>query len=129
MQGEARLCGFDQQAATAAFVLLAEPFRAKPACGAMADDVFKDHHLPVEQGNIREMAYQGVQTSPSSREEKDVAHRGRLFGKPLRSLLSFRASGRPNSPFSPCGLKGGGFAGRLSTVSVPPNARADPSVS
>jgi len=26
-------------------------------------------------------------------------------------------------------LKGGGFAGRLSTVSVPPNARADPSVS
>ena len=27
------------------------------------------------------------------------------------------------------GLKGGGFAGRLSTVSVPPNARADPSVS
>jgi formate--tetrahydrofolate ligase len=26
-------------------------------------------------------------------------------------------------------LKGGGFAGRWSTVSVPPNARADPSVS
>ena len=43
--------------------------------------------------------------------------------------LSFWASGCPDSPFSPCGLKGGGFAGRLSTVSVPPNARADPSVS
>ena len=35
----------------------------------------------------------------------------------------------PPTPFSHTGLKGGGFAGRLSTVSVPPNARADPSVS
>ena len=35
----------------------------------------------------------------------------------------------PPTPFSHKGLKGGGFAGRLSTVSVPPNARADPSVS
>ena len=35
----------------------------------------------------------------------------------------------PPAPFSHTGLKGGGFAGRLSTVSVPPNARADPSVS
>ena len=32
-------------------------------------------------------------------------------------------------PLPQDGLKGGGFAGRLSTVSVPPNARADPSVS
>ena len=32
-------------------------------------------------------------------------------------------------PLTPRSLKGGGFAGRLSTVSVPPNARADPSVS
>jgi hypothetical protein len=32
-------------------------------------------------------------------------------------------------PVPPACLKGGGFAGRLSTVSVPPNARADPSVS
>jgi adenine-specific DNA methylase len=32
-------------------------------------------------------------------------------------------------PLPHLGLKGGGFAGRLSTVSVPPNARADPSVS
>ena len=33
------------------------------------------------------------------------------------------------APAPPVRLKGGGFAGRLSTVSVPPNARADPSVS
>ena len=38
---------------------------------------------------------------------------------------SLRGSGL----FPPLPLKGGGFAGRLSTVSVPPNARADPSVS
>jgi hypothetical protein len=58
-----------------------------------------------------------------------LPYRGRFLGKPLRAIFRFQASGRPTSPFSPCGLKGGGFAGRLSTVSVPPNARADPSVS
>ena len=37
--------------------------------------------------------------------------------------------GHRTPPNPPARLKGGGFAGRLSTVSVPPNARADPSVS
>ena len=47
---------------------------------------------------------------------------------PIRSQSpSLRGSGRFLPPLM--WLKGGGFAGRLSTVSVPPNARADPSVS
>ena len=48
--------------------------------------------------------------------------RGLLHSRALLPLI-------PPPPFSHKGLKGGGFAGRLSTVSVPPNARADPSVS
>jgi hypothetical protein len=57
-----------------------------------------------------------------------------LKGRVLRSNARFAAFPRllpliPPAPFSHTGLKGGGFAGRLSTVSVPPNARADPSVS
>ena len=70
---------------------------------------------------------------PGARRRR--AHPGHLrfqrqvFWQAPAFLLSLWASGRPDSPFSPCGLKGGGFAGRLSTVSVPPNARADPSVS
>jgi hypothetical protein len=53
---------------------------------------------------------------------------------PARMMMWFAAFPRllpliPPAPFSHTGLKGGGFAGRLSTVSVPPNARADPSVS
>jgi hypothetical protein len=35
----------------------------------------------------------------------------------------------PKRPLLPVWVERGGFAGRLSTVSVPPNARADPSVS
>ena len=49
--------------------------RSLPA-RAMADDVFKDHHHPVEAGNIGEMAYQGAQTPPSSREGEGFSSQG-----------------------------------------------------
>jgi len=71
--------------------------------------------------------------SPGARRRR--AHPGHLrfqrqvFWQAPVCHLPFQAAERPDAPFSPCGLKGGGFAGRLSTVSVPPNARADPSVS
>jgi hypothetical protein len=46
-----------------------------------------------------------------------------------RSARATRTGTACRAPPPPGELKGGGFAGRLSTVSVPPNARADPSVS
>ena len=55
---------------------------------------------------------------------------GEVFGKAPACHLPFPGIRTPNLPLLPVWVeRGGGFAGRLSTVSVPPNARADPSVS
>ena len=53
---------------------------------------------------------------------------GDFWGSP--GVPSFVSGSRtPRLPLLPLWVERGGFAGRLSTVSVPPNARADPSVS
>jgi len=39
------------------------------------------------------------------------AYRGRFLGKPLRAISRFQASGRPDSPFSPCGIQKVGLTG------------------
>jgi hypothetical protein len=43
--------------------------------------------------------------------EKGVAHRDRFFWQAPACHLPFQPSGRPNSPFSPCGRRGQGGCG------------------
>jgi hypothetical protein len=56
--------------------------------------------------------HQDAQTPLSPRVGSEGrAYRGRFLGKPLRAISRFQASGRPDSPFSPCGIQKVGLTG------------------
>ena len=110
----ARAC---QQAASAAFALLAEPFRTtarrrgeplgypgrSPPARAMPDYFFKDHIplLPACRTGVRRF------------QRTRASLKGWVFPGSPAFLFSFLASGRPDSPSSPCGRRGlGGMRGK-----------------